>query len=115
MARIAALLLSIALAAGARPSLQPEWIQSWLGEYAAGRHADVAAKLRSVSDLKAFESDLDKTAAKWLAGTDGSPELRRRALAAFALESASAHLERGSAATKIPRVGMPAGSASSQA
>ena len=94
-------LLSIALAASARSSLQPEWIQSWLGEYAAGRHADVAAKLRSVSDLKAFEADLDKTAAKWLGGTAGTPELRRRALAAFALESASAQLERGSAATKL--------------
>jgi len=101
VARIAALLLSIALAASARPSLQPDWIQSWLGEYAAGRHADVAAKLRSVSDLKAFEADLDKTAAKWLGGTAGTPELRRRALAAFAVESASAHLERGSAATKL--------------
>jgi tetratricopeptide (TPR) repeat protein len=74
---------------------------AWLAEYAAGRHAEVATRLRSVGDLKAFESDLDRTASKWLGGTDGSPERRRRALAAFALESANAQLERGSAAMKI--------------
>jgi tetratricopeptide (TPR) repeat protein len=99
--RILVFLLSVAVAAGAGASAQPDWIQSWLADYAGGRHADVAAKLRSVGDLKAFESDLDKAAPKWLGGTHGTAESRRRALAAFALESASAQLERGSAATKI--------------
>jgi tetratricopeptide (TPR) repeat protein len=84
---------------------QPEWIQAWLREYAAGRHAEVATKLRSVGDLKAFEADLDRTAPAWLAGTEGSPESRRRVLAAFALESASAQLERGAAAMKILEFG----------
>ncbi len=85
--------------AGTSP--QPEWMQAWLADYAAGKHTDVAVRLRSVGDLKTFEADLEKTAPQWLAGTDGTPERRRRALAAFALESANALLERGAAAMKI--------------
>lgn len=100
MPRVFVLLLLVCLSISA-PHAQPEWIQAWLADYAAGKHADVAARLRSIGDLKAFESDLDRTASKWLAGTDGSPERRRRALAAFALESANAQLERGAAAMKI--------------
>lgn len=101
MLRVPGLLPLAVCLAIAVPHAQPEWIQAWLADYAAGRHAEVATRLRSVSDLKAFESDLDRTASKWLGGADGSPERRRRALAAFALESANAQLERGAAAMKI--------------
>ena len=95
------MVVALAVATGVGLSAQPEWIVAWLGDYAAGRHADVATKLRSIGDLKALESDLDRTAPIWLGGSAGTQELRRRALAAFALEIAYAQLERGSAATKI--------------
>jgi tetratricopeptide (TPR) repeat protein len=101
LTRLCVLSGALALVTSASVTTQPEWISAWLGDYAAGRHADVATKLRSIGDLKALEADLDRTAPKWLGAGVGTPELRRRALAAFALETAYAQLERGSAATKI--------------
>ncbi len=80
---------------------QGPWVLEWLGDYASGRHAEVAARLKLVGSLKQLEADIDRSASKWLEGTYGTPELRRRALAAFALEAAYARIDQGTDAAKL--------------
>jgi tetratricopeptide (TPR) repeat protein len=76
-------------------------VAEWLSDYAAGRHAEVAQRLKSVVSLKQLERDLEATASKWLEGSPGAPELRRRALVAFVLEAVYARIDQGTEATRL--------------
>ena len=80
---------------------QSPWLAEWLSDYAAGKHAEVAQRLKSVASLKQLERELESTASKWLEGSQGTPELRRRALAAFVLEAAYARIDQGTEATRL--------------
>jgi tetratricopeptide (TPR) repeat protein len=101
------LLLAVLLAAAAplaRAKLSAQknpWVAEWLADYAAGHQSEVAAQLRTVADLTVLQDDLDKLLPKWTNPTDGSAELHRRAIAAFALEAAYARLDLGEPASKL--------------
>jgi tetratricopeptide (TPR) repeat protein len=102
-----ALLLAVSLAAAVlvvRPDVSAQtnpWVLEWLTDYAAGHQAEVAARLRTVADLKVLQDDLEKLRPTWTGVTDGSAELHRRAIAAFALEAAYGRLDLGEPATKL--------------
>lgn len=94
-----ALLVAISLA---RPTLhaQEPWVLEWLQMYAGGRQAEVLPKLATVGNLKEFQDDLDKLLPTWTAGP-GDPEQHRRAIIAFAVDTASARFDQGTQASKL--------------
>jgi tetratricopeptide (TPR) repeat protein len=92
-------LVLLLLLASAPASTQNVWVLEWLRDYAAGGHAEVASRLRTVSDLRRLEQDLEKVSKAWLG--KGSIDTQRRALAAFALEAAFARVDQGPAAAKL--------------
>jgi len=98
-----AALVLLLLLASAPASTQNVWVLEWLRDYAAGRHADVASRLRTVADVRRLEQDLEKIAKNWL--DKGPVETQRRALAAFALEAAFARVDQGPAAAKLAEWG----------
>jgi VWFA-related protein len=73
----------------------------WLREYAAGRADNLAAQVRSIADLRQLEIDLDRIAGDWRTATDATPEIRRRALAAFVLDAVNARLAQGARASRL--------------
>ena len=80
---------------------QSPWILEWLTDYAAGKQAQVAERLKSIGSIRQFERDIDSTASKWLEGSFGTPELRQRALVGFILEAVYSRIDQGLDATKL--------------
>jgi tetratricopeptide (TPR) repeat protein len=97
---IVALLLA-ALVWRAPVEAQSSWVHDWLRDYAAGRAADVAERLTSVSNLKTLQADLDLLLKGWLKEPGAPEDLRRRQIAAFALEAAFSRLDQGGATTSL--------------
>lgn len=96
------LALAAAAVLFARPGdAQNPWLLEWLADYAAGRHAEVAARMASLASARVLEFDLDRQASAWLQQKGADPLVQRRVLAAFALEAAFAKLDQGTEATKL--------------
>jgi tetratricopeptide (TPR) repeat protein len=85
--RLVAIAAAATVALSAAPA-QRTWVLDLLTDYAAGRHAEVSARLALVSSPRALEADLVKAAESWTGPPGLSTEVRRRTLAAFALEAA---------------------------
>jgi tetratricopeptide (TPR) repeat protein len=99
-------LLAVVTAAGVAPDLGARqeartWVTDWLNEYAGGAREAVAARLVTVADLGTLEKDLDRASKPWVEAAGADPLARRRVLAAFALEAASARVEAGEAAVSL--------------
>ena len=94
-----ALVVSMPLA---RPTVaaQEPWVLEWLQAYASGHQADVLPKLATVGSLKEFEEDLDKLLPKWTAAS-ATQEQHRRAIIAFAIDTAFARIDLGPGASKL--------------
>lgn len=97
----AATLILAAVVWRAPVEAQSSWVHDWLRDYAAGRAADVAERLTSVANLKTLESDLDLLLKGWLKEPGAPEDVRRRQIAAFALEAAYSRLDQGSTATSL--------------
>ena len=95
--RAACLLALLVLPAGA--GAQNAWVADWLRDYAAGKHAEVAERLRTVVSVARLEADLEIVSKTWL--KQEPVDARRRELAAFALEAGFAQAVQGQAAGKL--------------
>jgi len=93
-------LLLAALAAG-QARAQRSWVTEWLTDYAKGRHADVADRLKTIDSLRTLQDDLDRAAPAWIASKEFAPELMRRTVAAFPLEAAYAKLDQSADAAQL--------------
>ena len=86
--------------AGSVPT-QPQWIVDWLRDYAEGRGDAAAARMGAIADIGQLELDLDRVAGPWRSAIVATPEIRRRALAAFVLDAVNARLDQGARATRL--------------
>jgi tetratricopeptide (TPR) repeat protein len=93
------LVLAALLVPPAVAGAQNAWVAEWLRDYAAGKHAEVAERLRSVASMSRLEADLELVSKNWL--KQEPVDMRRRELAAFALEAGFAQAVQGLAAGKL--------------
>lgn len=96
--RLALVLLALAITPAAAGA-QNAWVADWLREYAAGKHAEVAERLRTVVSVARLEADLEIVSKNWI--KQEPVDARRRELAAFALEAGFAQAVQGPAAGKL--------------
>jgi tetratricopeptide (TPR) repeat protein len=96
---IAARILVALLALPAAAHAQNAWVGEWLRDYAAGKHDEVAERLRTVASISRLEADLEIVSKNWL--KQEPVDARRRELAAFALEAGFAQAVQGQAAGKL--------------
>lgn len=80
---------------------QTPWVLDWLRAYTDGNRAEILLKLPTIGSLKQLEDDLDLILPKWVTGSGAATERRRRAIIAFALDAAAAHVDQGPGATKL--------------
>ena len=93
------LLAFLLLGLPAPTAAQNASVSDWLRDYAAGKHAEVAARLRDVASASRFEADLEVVSKTWLKREPA--DQRRRELAAFALEAGLAQAIQGPAAGSL--------------
>jgi tetratricopeptide (TPR) repeat protein len=79
---------------------QEPWVLEWLQLYAGGHQAEVLPKLPTVGNLQEFQDDLDKLLPTWTAAP-GDPEQHRRAIIAFAVDTAFARIDQGAQSGKL--------------
>lgn len=94
-ARLLLALLALAIPVHA----QNAELTQWLTDYAAGKHAEVAERLKSVGSMTRLESDLETIKKDWVKKEPVDQRLRE--LAAFALEAGLAQARQGPAAGKV--------------
>ena len=80
---------------------QAPWIMDWLRDYAQGRGDAAAARMSAIADIRRLELDLDRVVGPWRSAIVATPEIRRRALAAFVLDAVNARLDQGVRATRL--------------
>lgn len=99
MTALAPRLLLALLALSAVTHAQNAEVAGWLADYAAGKHAEVAEKFKTINSMTRLEADLELISKNWL--KKEPIDQRRRELAAFALEAGLMQAVQGPAAGKV--------------
>lgn len=100
-AAIAAIVLLAASIANLPANAQTPWVLDWLRAYTDGNRAQVLLDLPKIGSMTLLLEDLDKIAPKWVVGGGPTEQRRRRAIVAFAMDSAAARPNGGPDAGKL--------------